>query len=114
MNAYCNFHGIGLIPWAPLAAGVLARPLEVSTTRSESTKNTPFYAEITFADREIVKRVAEIAEQKGVKQGQIALAWVRAKVASPIVGVSSVERLKEAITTGIELSEEEVKYLEEP
>ncbi|KAH0584694.1 hypothetical protein H2248_010221 [Termitomyces sp. 'cryptogamus'] len=114
MNAYCNYHGIGLIPWAPLAAGVLARPLEVSTTRSDSTKNTPFHNEITSADQEIVKRVAEIAEKKGVKQGQVALAWVQVKVASPIVGVTSVERLKEAITTGIELSEEEIKYLEEP
>ncbi|KAG6873154.1 hypothetical protein C0995_002312 [Termitomyces sp. Mi166 len=114
MNAYCNYHGIGLIPWAPLAAGVLARPLEVNTTRSDSTKNTPFHNELTPADQEIVKRVAEMAAKKGVKQGQIALAWVRGKVASPIVGVSSVERLKEAITMGIELSEEEVKYLEEP
>lgn len=114
MNAYCNFHGIGLIPWAPLAAGVLARPLEVSTTRSNSTKNTIFDRKLTPDDREIVKRVAEVAEKKGVKQAQIALAWVRTKVASPIVGVSSAERLKEAITTGIELSEEEVKYLEEP
>ncbi|KAH0584704.1 hypothetical protein H2248_010232 [Termitomyces sp. 'cryptogamus'] len=114
MNAYCNYHGIGLIPWAPLAAGVLARPLEVSTTRSDSTKNTPFYNEITSADREIVRRVAEIAKKKGVKQGQVALAWVQVKVASPIVGVSSVERLKEAITTGIELNEEEIKYLEDP
>ncbi|KAG6894362.1 hypothetical protein C0993_011715 [Termitomyces sp. T159_Od127] len=114
MNAYCNHHGIGLIPWAPLASGVLARPLEVSTTRSDSVKNTPFDHELTLADREIVKRVAEIAGKKGVKQAQIALAWVRMKVASPIVGVNSAERLKEAITTGIELSEEEVKYLEEP
>ncbi|KAH0584696.1 Putative aryl-alcohol dehydrogenase [Termitomyces sp. J132] len=114
MNAYCNYHGIGLIPWSPLADGVLARPLGVSLTRSDPTKNTPLYNEITSADQEIVKRVAEIAEKKGVKQGQVALAWVQVKVASPIVGVTSVERLKEAITTGIELSEEEIKYLEEP
>ncbi|KAG5730354.1 putative aryl-alcohol dehydrogenase [Termitomyces sp. T112] len=114
MNAYCNYHGIGLIPWSPLADGVLARPLGVSLTRSDPTKNTPLYNEITSADQEIVKRVAEIAGKKGVKQGQVALAWVQVKVASPIVGVTSVERLKEAITTGIELSEEEIKYLEEP
>ncbi|KAG6887276.1 hypothetical protein C0992_013019 [Termitomyces sp. T32_za158] len=114
MNAYCNHHGIGLIPWAPLAAGVLARPLEFTTTRSDSIKNTPFNRELTPADREIVKRVTMIAEKNGVKQAQIALAWVRTKVASPIVGVNSAERLKEAITTGIELSEEEVMYLEEP
>ncbi|KAG6873151.1 hypothetical protein C0995_002304 [Termitomyces sp. Mi166 len=114
MNAYCNFHGIGLIPWAPLASGVLARPLDTNTLRSDMTKHTPFHRELASADREIVKRVAEIAAKKGVKQGQVALAWVVTKVASPIVGANSVERLEEAVGVGIELSAEEVKYLEEP
>jgi aryl-alcohol dehydrogenase-like predicted oxidoreductase len=35
MNAYCDFAGIGLIPWGPLDGGRLARPLTQSTTRSE-------------------------------------------------------------------------------
>ncbi|KAG6821642.1 hypothetical protein H0H92_001700, partial [Tricholoma furcatifolium] len=84
MNAYCNFHGIGLIPWAPLSAGTLARPLNVATARSDSTKGTPFDKEITPADQEIVKRVEELATKKNVKMGQIALAWVATKVTSPI------------------------------
>ncbi|KAG5652220.1 hypothetical protein H0H81_005762 [Sphagnurus paluster] len=114
MNAYCNYHGIGLIPWAPLAAGALARPLTISTTRSDSSKGTPFEIKHSAADEAIVKRVEELAEKKGVKMGQIALAWVGAKVASPIVGFNSVQRVLEGNASGITLSEEETKYLEEP
>ncbi|KAG6905423.1 hypothetical protein DXG01_002809 [Tephrocybe rancida] len=83
MNAYCNYHGIGLIPWAPLSGGTLARPLGVSTVRVETTKGSPYEKEITAADREIITRVEELAGKKGVKMGQIALAWVASKTSSP-------------------------------
>ena len=63
---------------------------------------------------EINKRVEELAKKKGVKMSEIALAWAGLKVTSPIVGVSSPERLDEAIIKGITLTDEEVKYLEEP
>jgi len=114
MLAYCKYHGIGVIPWAPLAAGHLARPFGASTTRADSTKGTVFEPKFKESDREIVNRVEELAKKKGVKMGQIALAWVNRKVTSPIVGVSSVQRLDEAIIRGIELSDEEVAYLEAP
>ncbi|KAF5377830.1 hypothetical protein D9615_006830 [Tricholomella constricta] len=114
MYAYCNFHGIGLIPWSPLAGGILARPMNISSTRSDSVKGTPFERILSDADKQIITRVEEIAAKKGVKMGQVAIAWVAAKTASPIVGVNSVQRLTEAVTTGIELTEEETKYLEEP
>ncbi|EPQ54404.1 Aldo/keto reductase [Gloeophyllum trabeum ATCC 11539] len=114
MHQYCNFHGIGIIPWAPLAAGSLARPPGTSTTRADASKGTPFENKLRASDEVIVKRVQELAEKKGVPMGQIALAWVQTKVASPIVGCSSVKRLDEAIVRGVELSGDEIKYLEEP
>lgn len=114
MNAYCDYNGIGLIPWAPLAAGALARAPGTATTRSDSAKGTPFEMKLSESDHNIVLRVQELAEKKGVKMGQIALAWVASKVTSPIVGFSSLQRLVEGITTGITLTEEETKYLEEP
>jgi aryl-alcohol dehydrogenase-like predicted oxidoreductase len=41
--------------------------------------------------------------------------WVKLKVDSPIVGISSAERLEQSLATGgVELTSEEVKYLEEP
>ncbi|KAG6844301.1 hypothetical protein H0H87_008033 [Tephrocybe sp. NHM501043] len=114
MHAYCNYHGIGLILWAPLASGALARPLNSNTLRTEFAIGTPFHKELTEADRAIVNRVEEIATKKGVKMGQVALAWATAKVSSSIVGVNSVQRLAEGVATYIILTEEETKYLEEP
>jgi len=109
MIPYCNAHGIGLIPWGPLQAGTLARPLGQQTVRSESSDR-----KFSDADETIIKRVEEIAQKRGCTMAQVALAWIDGKVASPIVGFSSPARLEEAIITGLKLTEEESKYLEEP
>ena len=67
------------------------------------------------AAQEIIKRVQETAEKKGWTMAQVALAWINARVASPIVGLSSVARLDEAVgMKGKALTPEEEKYLEEP
>ena len=115
MNAFCDATGVGLIPWAPLSRGHLARPLEAfgSTTRSEGEKKSG--GEQSEADREIVKRVQELAEKKGWKMSHVALAWINKRVSSPIIGFSSVDRMDEALDAGgKELSKEEEEYLEEP
>ncbi|KAK7440034.1 hypothetical protein VKT23_017285 [Stygiomarasmius scandens] len=110
MNAYCNYSGVGLIPLAPVAGGLLARPLGQGTLRSKSADRS-----LTEADKVIIKRVQEIAEKRGNNMAQIALAWVNAKVTSPIIGLSSEKRIEESIgINGLTLTEEEMKYLEEP
>ncbi|KDQ53435.1 hypothetical protein JAAARDRAFT_39466 [Jaapia argillacea MUCL 33604] len=114
MIPYCNYNGIGLIPWAPLASGTLARPLGTATTRSDSTKGTPFERKLKQSDETIVNRVEELSKKHQVSMSQIALAWSMSKVSSPIVGVSSVQRLEEAIVQGLELTKDELVYLEEP
>ncbi|KAG2139218.1 NADP-dependent oxidoreductase domain-containing protein [Suillus clintonianus] len=114
MLAYCNYNGIGVIPWAPLAAGVLARPIGTETARLNATKGTLFEKKLTGGDETIVNRVAELAKKKNCNMSQIALAWVATKVSSPIVGISSLERLQQSIIKGIELTPEEILYLEEP
>ncbi|KAF9461433.1 NADP-dependent oxidoreductase domain-containing protein [Collybia nuda] len=115
MIAYCNFNGIGLIPWAPLHGGTLARPLDTpDTTRTAVSRGTVWEPKISEADSSIVSRVAEIAKKHGKTMAQVALAWNMGKVTSPIVGLSSVARLEESIITGFTLTEEENKYLEEP
>ncbi|KAF9264994.1 Aldo/keto reductase [Marasmius fiardii PR-910] len=115
MLPYCKFNGIGVIPWAPLAAGSLARPLTDSVTgRVEFNKGTPFEQNLTEADKTIISRVEEVAKKHNVAMAQVALAWVSSKIASPIVGTSSIKRLEENIAIGIKLSEDEIKYLEEP
>ncbi len=115
MNAYCNFHGIGLIPWAPVAAGSLCRPAQkyVSTARSEASQDRPFWHKLSPADEVIIGRVEDLAGKKGWTMTQVALVWVCAKVASPIIGMSSEKRVDENIVTGLTLDKEEMKCLGE-
>lgn len=115
MNKFCKETGVGLIPWSPLNSGSLSKPLGTETARSQMA--TAMGGKSTEADDAIRKRVEEIAEKKGWKMSQVALIWLRGKGSVPIVGLNSgsIERLDEACSLrGLELSEEEVKYLEEP
>ncbi|KAJ3962733.1 hypothetical protein N0V92_000525 [Colletotrichum tropicale] len=68
-------------------------------------------------EKEVNRRVQQLAEKRGYNMAQIGLAWVLHKdaVAAPIVGVSKIERFEETLAAlEIELSEEEIKFLEEP
>lgn len=116
MIKFCHETGVGLIPWSPLHRGFLARPLDApATTRVETTKTSPFAVKPTEADRQIIGRVQELAEKKGWKMSQVALAWIVKKGTVPIVGFSSVDRLEEAVQIKDKtLTDEEIKYLEEP
>jgi aryl-alcohol dehydrogenase-like predicted oxidoreductase len=116
MNRYCDETGVGLIPWGPLNAGNLARPVaateKADTERSEANK-----ANLSEADKAIINRVEEIAKKKGDgwTMSHVALAWAVQKGTIPIVGLSSVARLDETLLIrGKRLSEDEMKYLEEP
>jgi aryl-alcohol dehydrogenase-like predicted oxidoreductase len=116
MNKFCIETGVGLIPWSPLYRGYLARPAgSAETVRSEITKNSPMFGGVTEVDNEIIKRTEELAKKKGWKQSWVALAWIIQKQTIPIVGFSSIERLDDAVgVTGKTLTDEEIKYLEEP
>jgi len=114
MLAYCKYNGIGVIPWSPLSGGALARPLGAETTRANTTKGTVFERTTARGDSTIINRVEELAKKKNCKMSQIGLAWVAAKVESPIVGANSVQRLQESLIKEIELTPEEIAYLEEP
>ncbi|KAH7561741.1 hypothetical protein BM1_02845 [Bipolaris maydis] len=117
MNRFCNDTGVGLIPWAPLCRGHLARPPSAfgSTTRSEGEQKAGNQTSgNTDRDKKIIGRVEELAKKHDWKMSHVALAWINKRVASPIIGFSSVERMDEALAArGKELSEEEEKYLEE-
>ena len=118
MVPLCEKKDVGMIPWSPIGAGYLARPYEQddATTRGEhETEIGRPYRK--GGGEEINRRVQELAEEKGVKMAQIALRWVAGKdiVDAPIVGTSSVEHLEDAVEAlGIDLSESDVKWLEEP
>lgn len=114
MLAYCAYNGIGVIPWSPLAGGLLARPAQAApTARIESVKGTPWELTLTEADIAIVNKVEEFAKAKGCTMAQIAVSWACKKITSPIVGISSVKRLEEAMVQ-VELTDDEIKSLEAP
>uniref|UniRef100_A0A0W0F2T6 Putative aryl-alcohol dehydrogenase n=1 Tax=Moniliophthora roreri TaxID=221103 RepID=A0A0W0F2T6_MONRR len=96
-----QYFGVGSIPWSPLARGKLARPLAQQTKRAGNDFAFEWYN--NDSTNEIVNRVEELASKRGVG------------VSAPIVGTTSLENLYELIAAiDIKLSEEEMKYLEEP
>jgi len=116
MLPLCVDQGIGVIPWSPLARGRLARPWGEETKRYGTD---PFGHEIYDAhaasDEAINTAVAKVAKAKGKTMAQVALAWVLQKqpVTAPIVGVSKLEQLTDALgAIDVSLTEDEVKTLE--
>jgi Predicted oxidoreductases (related to aryl-alcohol dehydrogenases) len=119
MLPLCRAEGIGVIPWSPLARGLLAggrRPgLEGDSVRAK----TDDYARKLYEDSDLVvaDRVLEIARRRGLPPARIALAWLlsRPGVTAPIVGASRMEHLDDAVASlDVSLSEEERRFLEEP
>jgi aryl-alcohol dehydrogenase-like predicted oxidoreductase len=119
MIPQCIDQGVGVIPWSPLARGVLAgsrtREGERRTTRSNSDafQDTLY----TAADFDVVDRAGEVAAERGVTAAQVALAWLlhRPGVTAPIVGATRLGHLEDALAAEqLDLSEDEMRRLEEP
>ena len=116
MNPFCEAEGIGLIPWSPLARGLLARPFGEKTERSEKdVKTKKWFQEADEQNEGIVGRVEELARRKGCKMAVLAVAWCLAKGVCPIVGLNSLERIERVSDAfDVDLSKEDLEYLEEP
>jgi len=120
MIPQCIDQGVGVIPWSPLARGVLAgnrtRAGERRTTRSNSDPFGDSLYQIP-EDFDVVERVGEIAADHGVPPARVALAWLlqRPGVTAPIVGATKLSHLADAVAAvELTLSDEEMKRLEEP
>jgi 1-deoxyxylulose-5-phosphate synthase len=121
MIPQCIDQGVGVLPWSPLARGLLAgtrtREGERLTTRArtdpfgDSLYTTP---ELDFT---VIDRAAEVAAARGVSPAQVALAWLlhRPGVTAPIVGATKREHLDDAIAAEqLALDDSEIARLEEP
>ncbi|KAI8075405.1 NADP-dependent oxidoreductase domain-containing protein [Gilbertella persicaria] len=117
MIPYCKDAGIAIIPWSPLARGVLTGKNR-NTTRTESDKAIErFFTKEQQSNDFVIDRVVEIAEKLGHTPSQIALAWMlhKPEVTSPIVGIGKEHHLYDLIgALDVKLSERDIKYLEEP
>ncbi len=117
MVPYCEEENIALTPYSALASGRLSRkPGEGDTKRAAEDNYAKFKYDATAKiDNIIISRVAELAEKRGVTMTEIALAWLLAKVTSPVVGATKLHHIEGAAkAVELELTENEIAYLEEP
>jgi 1-deoxyxylulose-5-phosphate synthase len=114
----CRSEGLGIIPWSPLARGVLTRPRDKTKGTTKRSDNDP-HADRLYAnaDWSIVDVVERIADARGVSMARIALAWVLSKrdVTAPIVGATKLHHLADAVAAlDVTLTAEEIESLEAP
>jgi aryl-alcohol dehydrogenase-like predicted oxidoreductase len=117
MDRFCEDSGVGTTPYSPLASGRLVKTKDEHSQRFDTDKTQESkYGKMMDADQIIIDRVAEIAEKKGVKKAQIALAWLLTKkpVVAPIVGATKLSHIDDALgALDIVLTKDEIDYLEE-
>jgi len=120
MIPQCIDQGVAILPWSPLARGLLAgtrtREGDRLTTRArtDSFGDSLYTPEVDFA---VVDRASEVAGARGVAQAQVALAWLLHKpgVTAPIVGATKLQHLEDALAAvELSLSEDEILRLQEP
>jgi aryl-alcohol dehydrogenase (NADP+) len=114
MIPLCRAEGVGVIPWSPLARGMLAGNRRAGTLRSKADD----YAQKLYtaeADDRVVDCVEQVARGRGVPPAQVALAWILHKpgVTAPIIGASKQHHLDDAVAAvKLKLSETEITALE--
>jgi len=118
MLPICREEGIGVIPWSPLARGKLTRPWSAETNRSKTDRiQETLYSQCEESDRAVVSAVEKVAGVRGVAMAQVSLAWVLAQpgITAPIVGISRMEQLEDALAAlDVELRADEIASLEAP
>jgi aryl-alcohol dehydrogenase-like predicted oxidoreductase len=121
MIPLCQAEGIAVIPWSPLARGLLAGTRKAPDDKTASTRA----ASDEFAwglydhpgDIEVMRGCQQVAAQRAVQPAQVALAWLLSKpaVTAPIIGATKLEHLETAIQAfDVKLGREEIKILEAP
>jgi aryl-alcohol dehydrogenase-like predicted oxidoreductase len=118
MIPLCADKSVGLIPWSPLARGMLARGSAVTTRAKTDVYATNLYGpDLPGADRAIISAVQSVASARGVPPAQVALAWLWHKpmVVAPIVGASKPHHLDDAVAAmSLKLGDGEIAALEAP
>jgi aryl-alcohol dehydrogenase-like predicted oxidoreductase len=121
MIPLCAKEGVGVIPWSPLARGLLAGGRASVDDRASTTRAaTDEYGHTLYgepSDWDVVQAVQAVAAERGVTPAEVSLAWLlsRPAVAAPIVGATKLPHLEAAIrAVDLVLSPEEIARLEAP
>jgi len=117
MVPLCLDQGVGLIPWSPLARGLLARAPEAQPTRRSETDafGKTLYSAMAEADRRVIAAVDAVSRTRKLPHAQVALAWLLQKqgVTAPIIGATRMEHLESAVgALAVRLSPEDMATLE--
>jgi aryl-alcohol dehydrogenase-like predicted oxidoreductase len=116
MLPLCDDLGVGVIPWSPMARGLLTRPWGGQTERlATDLVIKRVYHDTEEMDRQVVGSVEAVAARHGVGMAQIALAWVLRNpvVTAPIIGASKPGHLTDAVAAlEVELTDDDVAQLE--
>ena len=117
---YCMEHGIGVVPFSPIASGLLSGKITTETKfeRNDDVRNwVPQLSKANIAgNKPIIDLLKEYAEMKNATSAQISLAWMLHKYPNvvPIPGSKNKERIIENLDASkVELTEEEFRSLEE-
>jgi len=113
MFPYCRDQGIAVTTFSPLARGFLAR--DAGTARTAHDVYQEYYGD--EIDREIIRRVGDVAARRGVSRAHVAMAWVggSANHNVPIVGAGKTAHLDVAVEAlGLQLDAAERAFLEAP
>ena len=115
MIPQCLDQGVGVIPWSPLARGVLAGSREAGTVRSQSAMGRGRYNRPE--DQAVLDALKSVATARGEAPAQVAIAWMLSKpaVTAPIIGVTKLHQMDDPLAA-VEnpLSAEEIAILEAP
>jgi aryl-alcohol dehydrogenase-like predicted oxidoreductase len=125
MIPLCKAEGVALVPWSPTAVGLLSgrflKDGKIVLTGEDNPRNAPdsqwsLRYPADAQNIEIMKRVVEVAAEKGVTPLQVSLAWLLHRgVTAPIFGTRNPEHLEEAAgAVEVKLSDNEAARLEEP
>jgi 1-deoxyxylulose-5-phosphate synthase len=117
MLPFCADQKIAVIPWSPLARGLLTAKRTKDRNETDRAKTDEFGKKLYGAegDFEIVNKVSDIAWSRGIPNAQVALAWMLGKqvVTAPIIGASKPGHLEDAVgALSVKLSDEEIRELE--
>ncbi len=118
MIPFCEDQKLAVIPWSPLARGLLTGKRTKERNETERAKTDVFGKKLYGADADfaIVERLTEVAEEKGLPNAQVALAWLLSKsaVTAPIIGASKPGHLEDAVAAlSVDLSAADIQRLEE-
>ena len=120
MIPQCIDQGVALLPWSPLARGLLAGNRTSGGDRLTTRSRTDPFRDSLYVpelDLAVVDRAGEVAAARGVPAAQVALAWLWHKpgVTAPIVGATKIEHLEDALAAErLSLAGDEIARLEEP